>query len=516
MQESEAGSELTEVTFGQAGTEAGASSFLSWPIWGDWRWRCAVVVLVLVALLIRGLVLSSPLVLSGDAQARYVPLATNLWHGHGYSRQLSAPFRPDSFDQPGYPAFLATALEIGEGNLTATVPMQVVLEIGIVILVFLLASAANLPRATQLGALSLALVCPFLPLWSGRAMTEILTTFCLSVLCWLCVQAARDEGQREISWWLCAGVAGGLCLMVRADTLPAVALMLLFGALAQWIYGRRQRVRNLNFEIARFGVRRGDALRAAGGLGVAVLILGLIMVPWTWRNQRVFHEFLPLGRVGEQQRNGYVVWLGTWVDDTRFHKPLWWDILKPDHDIRFPATRIPDAFERENAVRGVQLARKHKMFAGAASQQFFVLAAQARQRDPLRVRVIVPLKRTAMTWLRMADYTPISAVRGFARDPQKPHNPRAHEQFFITLITYSWYVLLGFALLGMARSLYEKRWLCAPLWALIIGRSLLPFISGIGTEPRYMIEALPAVFIFAALGATAILRFLHRPMKAAA
>ena len=226
-------------------------------------------------------------------------------------------------------------------------------------------------------------------------------------------------------------------------------------------------------------------------------------------------NFCRWGRVGEQQRNGYVVWLGTWVDDTRFHKPLWWDILKPNHDIRFPATRIPDAFEREKAVGGVQLARKHKMFAGAASQQFFALAARAQQRDPLRVRVIVPLKRTAMTWLRMADYTPITAVRGFARDPKKPHNPRAHEQFFITLITYSWYALLAFALLGIAYSLVARLWLCAPLWALIIGRSLLPFVSGIGTEPRYMIEALPAVFVFAALGATMIVRFLQRPAKIA-
>ena len=512
MQESQVG----EVTFGRASDdEARESSFLSWPLWGDWRWRSATAVIVLVALLIRGLVLSSPLVLSGDAQARYVPLATNLWFGNGYSRQLSAPFRPDSFDQPGYPAFLASALEIGGGSLAATVPLQMVLEIGIVLLIFLITSAANFSRATRLGVLILALICPFLPLWSGRAMTEILTTFCLSVLCWLCVQAARDESQSEINWWLCAGVAGAICLMVRADTLPAVALMLLFGALAQWLYGRRRRVKSLNFDIARFGFVGSGAMRAAGGLSVALLVLALAMTPWTWRNHHLFGEFLPLGRVGEQQRNGYVVWLGTWVDDTRFHKPLWWDILKPDHDIRFPADRIPDAFDRAEAVQGVQLARKRKMFAGSASQIFFDLAARARQRDPLRVRVVVPLKRTAMTWLRMADYTPINAVRGFARDPRKPHNPQAHEQFFITLITYSWYALLGFALLGIARSLYEKRWLCAPLWALIIGRSLLPFVSGIGTEPRYMIEALPAVLIFAALGATTMLSWWRRPTKIA-
>lgn len=495
---------LSEVTFGRAEDERAArASVLKWPQWGDWRWRMGALAIVVLALLVRGLVLSSPLVLSGDAQARYVPLATNLWHGRGYSRQLEAPYRPDSFDQPGYPAFLAAALEFGDGNLALVAPLQMALEIGIVGLVFLMASAANLSRATQLGALGLALACPFLPLWSGRAMTEILTTFCLSVLCWLCVQTARDD-THELSWWLSAGVMGGLCLMVRADTLPAVALMLLPGALAQWIGAPKRCFRRLNFTIASRrvggGVMSGNATRALGGLGVALIALVAIMGPWTWRNYQVFDEFLPLGRVGEQQRNGYVVWLGTWVDDTKFHKPLWWDILKPDHDIRFPSAQIPDAFERQKAVRGVQLARKRRMFAGSASQLFFELAHQAQQRDPLRVRVIVPLKRTAMTWLRMADYTPITAVRGFARDPQKPHNPRAHEQFFITLITYSWYALLALAVLGMARSLLEKRWLCAPLWGLIIGRSLLPLVSGIGVESRYMIEALPAVLIFAALG----------------
>ncbi len=505
-----------EVTFGKArglevenvSRETRAESIFAWPGWSDWRWRGLGLAVVVLGILLRGLVLSSPLVLSGDAEARYVPLATNLWQGRGYSRQLSAPFRPDSFDQPGYPMFLAAVLEIDEGNLDAVVAFQLALETGIVFLIFAITDAAGLSRAVRLWALAIALICPFLPLWSGRAMTEIATTFCLSVLCWLCVQAAR--GEENFRWWSWAGLAGALCLMVRADTLPAVALMLLFGALAQWRRGGKQRVRRLNFHITKQDGRTESALRAAGGLSAALLILALTMAPWTWRNYRDFHELLPLGRVGEQQRNGYVVWLGTWVDDTRFHKPLWWDILKPDHDIRFPATEIPDAFERAQAVRGVELARKRQMFAGSASQLFFELAAQARQRAPLRTRLLVPIKRTAMTWLRMADYTPITAVRGFARDPARPHIPRAHEEFFIALISCGWHVLLGLALLGMARSLVEKLWLCAPLWALIIGRSLLPFVSGIGTEPRYMIEALPAVFVFGALGAMALVKLASK------
>ncbi len=518
MKESEVAS---GITFGREHEERSASreaSLLEWPLWDDSRWRVAALLVVLIALLLRGLVLSSPLVLSGDAQARYVPLASNLWQGHGYSRQSSAPFRPDSFDQPGYPAFLATALDFGRGTLALVSPLQMGLEIAIVGLVFAIAGATGLPRATRLGGLAIALLCPFLPLWSGRAMTEILTTFCLSVLCWLCVQAARDDeaSERKIKWWLCAGITGGACLMVRADTLPAVGLMLLASAIAQWFHERR-RARRLNFGLNRFGARTGDATRAASGFIVATLALMLVMVPWTGRNFGVFGEFLPLGRVGEQQRNGYVVWLGTWVDDTRYHKPLWWDILKPEHDIRFPVAKITDPFERQVAVRGVELARKRKMFAGDASRIFFNLAARAREENPLLVRVVVPLKRTIMTWLRMPDYTPITAVRGFKRDPARPHIPRPHEEFFIALIGISWYALLIFALIGIGRAIYQRRWLCAPLLGLILGRSLLPFVSGIGTEPRYMIEALPAVFIFAALGATTILHFLssgrQKPLK---
>jgi len=57
----------------------------------------------------------------------------------------------------------------------------------------------------------------------------------------------------------------------------------------------------------------------------------LVLVPWTIRNYRVFHLFQPLAPAhaempGEFVPRGYLSWLRTWIDDSRYIGPVLWSL----------------------------------------------------------------------------------------------------------------------------------------------------------------------------------------------
>jgi hypothetical protein len=67
-----------------------------------------------------------------------------------------------------------------------------------------------------------------------------------------------------------------------------------------------------------------------------------------------------------------------------------------------------------------------------------------------------------------------------------------------------WRCVLVLAVLGLGWSLWRRPRAFSILVALIAGRSLLPMVSGIGTEPRYLLEALPVCLILCGLGLQAV------------
>ena len=69
----------------------------------------------------------------------------------------------------------------------------------------------------------------------------------------------------------------------------------------------------------------------------------LVLVPWTIRNQRVFHLFQPLAPAhaempGEFVPRGYLAWLRTWIDDGRYIGPVLWAL----DDAPIKMSDIPD------------------------------------------------------------------------------------------------------------------------------------------------------------------------------
>jgi hypothetical protein len=126
-------------------------------------------------------------------------------------------------------------------------------------------------------------------------------------------------------------------------------------------------------------------------------------------------------------------------------------------------------------------------YSDAADQIFLRLANEASDALPIRTRLVVPTRRVALAWARLPHYVDGALGRG--------------------LLFALWFVLLGLLIIGIASvvagGLVSRYVLLAPL----VGRSVLPLASAVGSEPRYMVEALPAVFVLAGIGLGRVCRF---------
>jgi len=460
-----------------------------------WRNGWALGILA-AAVAMRVCLLLTDVSLSGDAMKRYYPLAMNLLAGHGFSINSAPPYTPHGFDQPGYPVFVAAIFWVLRNNLYAVVLAQIVLELATLFLMVRIVRALKLPQPVEVLALASGLLCPFLTLWSTRLMTEVLATFAVTLACYTFVLAATERTRHAGAWVLC-GLASGACMLIRPDLVIAVLLMAIVAAVTSG---------DESSGYERPGYQKPDCggwRRVSGRLATFALTVTLVMTPWTLRNYNQFGLVRPLGTVVDFQENGYIAWLGTWVDDTTFQQPYWWNVLKPIGPERFPSRQIPDDRERRRAMDAIALARRAKSFDGLPSRQFMALANEAKRRRPWQTEFMVPLRRTVMTWIRLPDYMPVQA---FAVLPLHAPvwaasvPPKEMQAGLLDVLHGVWKLLLICMLLGSLCSLFLARKGVAILFALILGRSLLPFVSGIGTEPRYLLEALPACFILMALG----------------
>src|ERR1041385_4329249 len=102
-----------------------------------------------------------------------------------------------------------------------------------------------------------------------------------------------------------------------------------------------------------FFTRMRGAILSAALFSIAFC---LVLVPWTIRNRRVFHVFQPLSPAhGEMPdefvARGYLLWVRTWLDDSRYVAPALWALdMRQMHVEDFPARAFDSQEERDRVA----------------------------------------------------------------------------------------------------------------------------------------------------------------------
>jgi 4-amino-4-deoxy-L-arabinose transferase-like glycosyltransferase len=421
------------------------------------------IIVVCIAFVIRLSVAVSDIPLLGDAKTRYDPIANNLLDGHGFSRDRTPPRRPDNFDQPGYPVLVASIYAVSSRSTRAVVLFQLLLDLLVLLPVLWICRELKLSRSAQILAVGLGLVSPYLAKYAGLLLSEVVATLVITISCYAFLRAVRESGENKLRWWVLAGVTSGICLLIRADTLIIVALMSVTAII-----------------LARQSSGSWQPKQAI----VLILVLVVTLAPWTIRNYVRFKSFKPLGGVSQQAGLPYVKWLNTWFDDPADLKTFWWEALKDDNTPPPFPDKIPDD-ERSKAAIALLKAREQKSMNGEPALAFQELAAVAVRRRPLDAFVVVPVKRLLKTWSYpqvnkvpelMGTRLPFLAVHGL------------------------WLLLWVFAMMGVVSALWTRRYNVLLVFAILVGRLLLPLISSLGADPRLLVETLPALYVLSALG----------------
>jgi hypothetical protein len=198
----------------------------------------------------------------------YFSMARSLAKGEGFAHPFDRPTGPTAWQPPVLPLILAGLLRVSDGNRTFVATVVVVWQVlvligtGWLVLALVRQTTARVGPTVAVAVFVAALLCHF---WLCFQYTHdgwlVLLTVDLLIagFCWY---RPLDRGTRAAGW----GFFGGLCAVVN----PAVGLA--WGVLSLLV---------------------GFRERAWSRLGIALLVGGLVLTPWTVRNYRVFGRFIP-------------------------------------------------------------------------------------------------------------------------------------------------------------------------------------------------------------------------------
>jgi 4-amino-4-deoxy-L-arabinose transferase-like glycosyltransferase len=194
----------------------------------------------------------------------YNQLGVNILERGTFAADEAPPYHPTIFRPPGYPAFIALVYLAAGQSLLA-------LRIAQFFLAWLTAwilYEVGTHYTSRKGALAAAVLCATYPsfvFWAPLFAAHSLCLFLMVLTTWVLV--TLDDGSR---WrWLHYGFLG-VCIGVMALVRPAFQLLPAFFAAGLVI-----------------GQPREAARRRLGPIAVLVLCVGLVVVPWIVRNNRI-------------------------------------------------------------------------------------------------------------------------------------------------------------------------------------------------------------------------------------
>jgi 4-amino-4-deoxy-L-arabinose transferase-like glycosyltransferase len=404
----------------------------------------------------------------------YGDIAKN-WLLHG-TFGLSGPhgILPTCIRLPGYPAFLAFIFAtVGLEHYRAVLVVQMFVDLGTCFLCASIALRLLGPRVAKLAFL-LAAVCPFLANYSAAALTETLEIFFTALAFDLALKGL--DSPRLLPWAGC-GVSCTCAMLLRPDggMLPFVVVIYLLWRLT----------------LAKLPSARRFLFNAAV---LVAVIPGLALIPWTWRNWRVFHQLQPLApryanQEGEFVPMGFNRWVKTWIVDYVSVEEVYWQVPGQPIDAAVLPSRAFDTPEQDTQT--FQLIRDYNAVLHVTPQldkRFETLATERIRSHPVRYYLWLPLLRITDMWLRPRTGMLPSDTRWweFNDDPV-------------------WSALA--VSLGVIGVLYVVCGIVGSLGCRDVGGGLLilfvvvrsGFLGSLeNPEPRYTLEMYPIVIVFAA------------------
>lgn len=486
----------------------------------------------------------------GDSRI-YAQIAINVLEQHVFSHENQPPYVPSIIRLPGYPLFLAGVYKLfGHGDNTAVRVVQAGIDTLTCVLVALVAFEWTVDEERKhraaLIAFFLAAVCPFTAIYVATVLTEAPTNFLAVAMVLTATLALRatdnrgDTGEKKaVWWWVLTGLIAGLAVLFRPDSglfAAAIGGTLIVSVLFRW------RVKRFFLSATLFSVA-----------------FCVVLVPWTIRNYRVFHLFQPLAPAhaempGEFVPRGYLLWLRTWLDDSKYVAPVLWALdERPIQITAFPPSAFDSNEERE---RVAALLAKYDHPDGSDSSSsssleqpsqddstenqndqdqnqdedsgsdeesqpegpqdadvemtpeidagFAQLGQERRARSPFRYYVLLPVKRAVTLWCDThSQYYPFNGELL----PLKDLDYDIQQQYWLPLFAaltalYSLLGVAGGALLWISRDRKARMWVL--LAALVMLVRLGFFATLENPEPRYTVELFPFLIILAGAGLSSL------------
>jgi Dolichyl-phosphate-mannose-protein mannosyltransferase len=463
----------------------------------------------------------------------YAQIAINVLEQHVFSHENQPPYVPSIIRLPGYPLFVAGVYKLfGHGNNTAVRVVQAGIDTLTCVLVALVAAQwvdEERKHRAALIAFALAAVCPFTAIYVATVLTEVPTNF-LAVAMVLTATVAfkatdNPDRRKAVVWWVVAGLMAGAAVLFRPDS----------GLFAAAV--------GSTLVLSMFLKRRVKPFVVSAVLFSAAFCV--VLLPWTIRNYRVFHLFQPLSPAhgempGEFVPHGYLLWLRTWLDDSRYIAPvLWAEDTRPIPLSAFPASAFDSDEERARVAALLDKYNNSSQSVSSADEEdpddedededeveepepqqpeqpepeepdvemtpeidagFAQLGQERRARSPFRYYVVLPLKRAETLWCDThSQYYPFNGELL----PLKDLDYNIHQQYWLPLFAalttlYSLLGVVGAVLLWLSRDRNARTW--ALLAALVIIVRLGFFATLENPEPRYTVELFPFLIILAGAG----------------
>jgi 4-amino-4-deoxy-L-arabinose transferase-like glycosyltransferase len=376
---------------------------------------------------------------------------------------------------PGYPAFVAACFVLfGREHYHAVLLVQIVIDVATCFFIADLARRSVSDRAAR-WAFLLAALCPFTANYSVAPLAETLSIFFVSVALDAAVAGFRasDEGRAGWPGWTCCGVAIACGILLRPDG------GILLVALGLYLLWRMWRSPQQSFQ-----------LFCAGILVLAISLAPL--VPWTIRNWRDFHRFMPLVPQSASDPDEFVPdgldkWTRTWAVDYVSTEEVYWEIPGDKVDINSLPSRAFDNPQQRTQTQAILNDYAHVLVINPAlNARLHALADERIRAQPLRFYVWLPALRSVDMWLRpRTEMLPVSSRWWEYSDDI--------ESFVVGVIWGGLNLLFVLAaVMGMVRGPHP-RYLGMMLLFVVLRSAFLGTLPN--PEPRYTLECYPVVLL---------------------